>query len=78
MSGNIVLGISILVVYVVGYFCSYCVWRYWGEDDADAFGASLMWPVTLVAFPLCCLIEKFSNVGRYFFQLGEKNRKEKK
>ena len=78
MNGNVVLYISFLVVYVVGYFVSYIFWRYGGADDADAFGVSLAWPVTLIVIPLLCFIDKFSNVGRYFFQLGEKHRKEKK
>jgi hypothetical protein len=40
-----ILIMSAIVVYVVGYFCSYLFARYSGEDEADSFGISLLWPL---------------------------------
>ncbi len=72
-----VVGILILLIYTVGYFCLYLFLRYRGHDDGEAFGVSIVWPVAIFIFPLFFLGEKLSKLGRYFYELGEKHRKEK-
>jgi ABC-type xylose transport system permease subunit len=71
-----ILIMSAVVVYVVGYFCSYLFARYSGEDEGNSLGMSLLWPFLIVVYPLFCFIEKFSVLGRYFYCLGKKHRGE--